>query len=66
MLYTKHAAQDDGELVELRRLARLDPSAGAAHVGYARRCSLRIDAAYVFVDPFRFISRGFNASRLCN
>jgi hypothetical protein len=35
VFYVQRAFQDDGEFVEGGSLARLEPSGGAAHVGYA-------------------------------
>lgn len=53
--------QHDRELVELRRLAGLEPSLRTAHVGDAGGGGFRIDASDVFVDEFGLVAGGLNS-----
>src|SRR5689334_13102490 len=48
MLNPEHTLQDDGEFVELRLLARLGPTFGAAHVGNADGCGVAVHASNIF------------------
>lgn len=56
--------QHDGEFVELRSLAGLEPSLRTAHVRDAGSGGFRVDASDVFVDEFWFVAGGLNARGL--
>src|SRR5262249_7099249 len=61
--HPKQTAQHHSELLELGGLARLDPAAGAAHVGNADVLVARIHAPDVLVDQLRLVACGLDASR---
>jgi hypothetical protein len=64
VLDAQRSFEDDGELVEGRRLAGFEPSGGAAHVRDAGGGSLGVDASDVLVDEFRFVAGGLDARGL--
>ena len=64
VFHSESSFQDDSEFFERGRLARLTPSGGTAHVGYARGGRMGIDAADVFVDELGLVAGGQDASGL--
>src|SRR5690242_1963366 len=63
-LHSQHSPQDDGVLVELRCLARLDPTGRASHVGNAYGTFAAVGTSNVFVDPLGFVAGRLDARRL--
>jgi len=59
VIHAQGAPEDERELVELRRLSRLDPTRRAVHVGDAQYIRIGVDPADEFVDNFRFGSSGW-------
>ena len=57
----KGAFKHQGEFVELRFLARFNPTARAAHVGQAEARLTAVYPADKFIDQFWFITRGSDA-----
>src|SRR5579864_433602 len=64
VLDSQRSFQNDGELIELGSLPRLEPSLRAAHVGDTGSGGLGIHSSDVFVDDFWFVSGGLNARGL--
>ncbi len=62
----EQTAKDDGVFVEVRRLTRLDPAAGAAHVGDADVIARGVHVAYIFVDQLGLGSGSLDAGGLGN
>jgi hypothetical protein len=60
----QHALQHNCKLVKLRRLSRLRPSTGRAHMRHAQSGRRRIHASDVLVDQFGLITRGSDSCRL--
>src|SRR6185295_17109003 len=58
--HMQRSTQNHRELIELRRLPRLDPAAGAGHPSDAKSLGRGVDATDEFFDPFGFVSRGLN------
>ncbi len=58
VLDAQHARKHDRVLVELGRLARLDPTGGAFHAGDAQVRGLRVHAADEFLDHLGLVARG--------
>jgi hypothetical protein len=64
MFDPKQPGQDQGDLVELRSLAWLDPAAGASHPRNTQLIVAGAGFAHEFVDQFRFVPGGLNTDRL--
>src|SRR5581483_7651691 len=62
----QHAAQHERVFIKLRRLARLNPTAGTAHVGDAELSIAGVYAADKFLDDFGFVAGGLDAGRFLN
>src|SRR4029077_1376612 len=60
----EHAFEDDGELLELRLLARLDPATRTPHVGDADLIVFGVYSTDVLVDQLRLVAGGLDPSRL--
>ncbi len=66
VLHVKLPPNHNCVLFELRRLARLLPPGGAAHVRYADSIVFRIHAANKFVNDLRHVAGCLNASGIFN
>ena len=66
MLHPQRAAQDHCVFVKFRRLARLLPAFGTAHVGNADAAGRGVDMPDIFFDDLRLVSGGFDARRMRN
>jgi len=64
MFNPERSVQNYREFVEGGGLAGLNPSFRAAHVSHAGGSGMRVDASDVFVDEFRLVAGGLDASRL--
>jgi len=64
VLDADHPFQHDCELIELGRLAGLEPSLRTAHVGDAGAGRFRGDSSDIFVNEFRLVAGGLNARGL--
>ena len=61
MRHAQHSLDHDRVLIKLRRLSRLNPSAGTAHVRNAQPRFLRVHAPDKLVDQLRLVARGLDA-----
>jgi hypothetical protein len=59
MIHVQGAPEDERELVELRRLSRLDPTRRAVHVGDAQYIRIGVDPSDEFVDNLGLGSSGW-------
>src|SRR5579863_2014756 len=64
VFHVERAFEHDGEFVECRSLAGLEPSGGTAHVGNASGGGIGVDPPDVFIDEFWFVACGLDASGL--
>jgi len=59
-LDVEHSLEHDGVLIELRRLARLTPTAGASHVRDGEIARPGIHPPHVLVDLLRRLTGSFD------
>jgi hypothetical protein len=62
MLDMQRSPQHNRELIELRRLSRLNPARRTSHVRHTYRVRLRIHAPDVFINELGLVPSSLNAS----
>ena len=62
----EHATENDSVFIKVGSLARLDPTAGTAHVSHADAIGRGVYVTDVFIDQFGLGSHGLNAGRFGN
>jgi hypothetical protein len=64
MLDAQQAREHDGIFIKLRRLPRLDPATGAAHVCDAYPGTPRIHTAHILIDQLGLVARRLDSGRI--
>src|SRR4051812_31579873 len=66
MLDADQPVQDEGDLLELRALSRLQPAFGRHHARDADFRVAGVHATRELLDPLRLVAGGFDHGRLCD